>query len=511
MRREPIALPVRIEESEDQEWMMVVDATGRQLDSDEIVDLLNAQATGLSIVITRRASKCHVFAAYAKDEAQARDLALAKRPGWTVGRVIQHTGPKIVRIAPGWPDEEGHENDLAHKTRSWDQETNHTGERRGKQTRSGGSSEHSPDGHLSGDDVQPIGPAGVAPGLSTNRLDGATRSSIERRLIAALRVASLHLHHDDEHVREIDELLAQVETPLSASASSTRALKRYSLHGGGALKVNAVEDPSGAWVQFDDLSCAHANEAFNAAINFALDDLDYDGCKTFLDLWREGSWEEIAESFPEFKGPLPSTTPSASASSTASQEPKAFALPDLEGQTPCTDNLVGNVIGRLLVVDPAYKYAQTLIEHAEALERLFWRERKSSHGLMTLLAKARAERDGAPFAIRPLSTVPLMKRLKGQRDTVVELLRRVMICDRNANILNGARDLREDMAKALAEIPSYEQQLRNIADGIGMKYEDLIAAFSGPDIEAANKHHNDEPPCFGGSAESGQSAIRESK
>lgn len=41
------------------------------------------------------------------------------------------------------------------------------------------------------------------------------------------------------------------------------------------------------------------NIAFNAAINFALDEADGEGL-LFLRLWREGDWESIAEEFPEF-------------------------------------------------------------------------------------------------------------------------------------------------------------------------------------------------------------------
>jgi len=41
------------------------------------------------------------------------------------------------------------------------------------------------------------------------------------------------------------------------------------------------------------------NTAFNAAINFALDEADGDGL-LFLRLWREGDWESIAREFPEF-------------------------------------------------------------------------------------------------------------------------------------------------------------------------------------------------------------------
>lgn len=41
------------------------------------------------------------------------------------------------------------------------------------------------------------------------------------------------------------------------------------------------------------------NAAFNAAINFALDEADGDGL-LFLRLWREGDWEIIAREFPGF-------------------------------------------------------------------------------------------------------------------------------------------------------------------------------------------------------------------
>lgn len=39
--------------------------------------------------------------------------------------------------------------------------------------------------------------------------------------------------------------------------------------------------------------------AFNAAINFALDESEGDGL-IFLRLWREGDWEGIANEFPRF-------------------------------------------------------------------------------------------------------------------------------------------------------------------------------------------------------------------
>lgn len=41
------------------------------------------------------------------------------------------------------------------------------------------------------------------------------------------------------------------------------------------------------------------SKAFNAAIDFALDDAEGDGLN-FLRMWREGDWEGIAREFPDF-------------------------------------------------------------------------------------------------------------------------------------------------------------------------------------------------------------------
>lgn len=40
-------------------------------------------------------------------------------------------------------------------------------------------------------------------------------------------------------------------------------------------------------------------ESFNAAINFALKNPNYDGL-VFLHMWNEGDWDSIAEEFPSF-------------------------------------------------------------------------------------------------------------------------------------------------------------------------------------------------------------------
>jgi hypothetical protein len=48
--------------------------------------------------------------------------------------------------------------------------------------------------------------------------------------------------------------------------------------------------------------------SFNAAINFAIDDVGPEGL-TFLRLWREGDWDAIRKEFPEFGLPLADAVP----------------------------------------------------------------------------------------------------------------------------------------------------------------------------------------------------------
>lgn len=75
-------------------------------------------------------------------------------------------------------------------------------------------------------------------------------------------------------------------------------------------------------------------------------------------------------------------------------------------------------------------------------------------------------------AIRPISTIPLLKRLREQRDEIAEVLRWL---DARGGL---GHDAHERIRKALENVPSYEQQLRNVADGIGMTYEELIVALN---------------------------------
>ena len=49
-----------------------------------------------------------------------------------------------------------------------------------------------------------------------------------------------------------------------------------------------------------------ANACWNAALDFALDQKDPFAAVDFLEVWREGAWDEIKKHYPAFQGPLPS-------------------------------------------------------------------------------------------------------------------------------------------------------------------------------------------------------------
>lgn len=44
----------------------------------------------------------------------------------------------------------------------------------------------------------------------------------------------------------------------------------------------------------------HIRRAFNAALDFALDDCDDHEATAFLRCWREGDWQAISEQWPGF-------------------------------------------------------------------------------------------------------------------------------------------------------------------------------------------------------------------
>lgn len=71
---------------------------------------------------------------------------------------------------------------------------------------------------------------------------------------------------------------------------------------------------------------------------------------------------------------------------------------------------------------------------------------------------------------RKANLIPLIKRLQKQRDGLADVLRDIVQRD----LLPYATNLKAKAA--LDQVPTYEQQLRNIAEGVGMTYEELIAA-----------------------------------
>lgn len=88
-----------------------------------------------------------------------------------------------------------------------------------------------------------------------------------------------------------------------------------------------------------------------------------------------------------------------------------------------------------------------------------------------------------PSATTRISAIPLIKRLKQQRDEIADVLRQAFDA-RGCRVVNHdgscvvTSEWVEAATVALRDVPTYEQQIRNIAEGIGMSYDDLIAAVS---------------------------------
>lgn len=96
--------------------------------------------------------------------------------------------------------------------------------------------------------------------------------------------------------------------------------------------------------------------------------------------------------------------------------------------------------------------------------------------------------DGTPrSATAPIRGMPIIKALKDQRDGAADVLRRLMHKLREDS---GSTDPMEPFAydhswellaieadAILAKCPSWTQQLRNIAEGLGMTYEELVAGI----------------------------------
>lgn len=75
------------------------------------------------------------------------------------------------------------------------------------------------------------------------------------------------------------------------------------------------------------------------------------------------------------------------------------------------------------------------------------------------------------------SLAPIYLRLKQQRDECAEALRECVLCMENKPNSTHPYEL-VNANKALAKVPTYEQQLRNIAEGLGLDYDEMIANLS---------------------------------
>lgn len=91
-----------------------------------------------------------------------------------------------------------------------------------------------------------------------------------------------------------------------------------------------------------------------------------------------------------------------------------------------------------------------------------------------------------PSATPRITAMPLLKRLREQRDEVAQVVREIRT---RMQSVHAAGQLGQEIAEkdrawlaqvdaALAKCPTYEQQLRYISEGIGMSYDELIAAVN---------------------------------
>lgn len=96
----------------------------------------------------------------------------------------------------------------------------------------------------------------------------------------------------------------------------------------------------------------------------------------------------------------------------------------------------------------------------------------------------------ASSAIKPIATMPLIKKISEQRDECADALRRLTaVVEENfpmpAGVYPGSP--LDAARKALANVPTYHQRLRNIAEGIGMTYEELMAAMKNRSDDTGQK------------------------
>jgi len=99
-------------------------------------------------------------------------------------------------------------------------------------------------------------------------------------------------------------------------------------------------------------------------------------------------------------------------------------------------------------------------------------------------------KDKAQSATPAISGIPLVKMFRAQRDQLADALRHILWikeCGVDGRDEHGVfrnfpeteRDAMYSIAKeALKDVPSYVQQLRNVAAGIGMDYDELVRRLS---------------------------------
>jgi len=106
------------------------------------------------------------------------------------------------------------------------------------------------------------------------------------------------------------------------------------------------------------------------------------------------------------------------------------------------------------------------------------------HARLSLLYMA--QRPPQPTEGKAITTLPLIKRLRTQRDQCADALRELEHAAATVYInpepstedWDALRSAGHKANEALADVPTYEQRLRNIAAGIGMAYEELLAHLS---------------------------------
>lgn len=98
-------------------------------------------------------------------------------------------------------------------------------------------------------------------------------------------------------------------------------------------------------------------------------------------------------------------------------------------------------------------------------------------------------RRALPSATAPtISGVKVAMRLKQQRDELADALRALLAVVENnfpmpAGVHAGSP---MDLArKAIAQVPTYEQQLRNICDGVGIDYEQMFSRYVGVESDGS--------------------------